>query len=107
MICPYYLLYFEFFRTTSTRSAEVIADCDHLLEEGSTPQRVLKCAFNQTRPVETDIYSDFQGKGILNLITLLFCSCNVLDILRAILEVKAFKICLWKLFFEEIHENTK
>lgn len=95
------------FRTTSIRPAEVIADCDHLLEEGSTPQRVLKYALNQTRTLETDIYSDCQGKEILNLITLLFCSCNVLDIWRAILEVKAFKMCLWKLFFAEIHENTK
>lgn len=95
------LLSFELdcFRTTSTRPAEVIADCDHLLEEGTTPQRLLKCALNQTRPLETDIYSDFQGKEILNLITLLFC--------RAILEVNAFKMCLWKLFFAEIHENTK
>lgn len=93
MICPCYLLYLDFFRTTSTRPAEVIADCDHLLEEGSTQQRVLKCALNQTRPLETDTYSDFQGKEILNLITLLFCSCNVLDICRAILEVKAFQIC--------------
>lgn len=94
------LLSFELdcFRTTSTRPAEVIADGDHLLEEGATPQRLLKCALNQTRPLETDIYSDFQGKEILNLITLLFCSCNVLDICRAILEVKAFKMCLWKLF---------
>lgn len=103
------LLSFELdcFRTTSTRPAEVIADGDHLLEEGATPQRLLKCALNQTRPLETDIYSDSQGKEILNLITLLFCSCNVLDICRAILEVKAFKMCLWKLFLAEIHENTK
>lgn len=95
------LLSFELdcFRTTSTRPAEVIADGDHLLEEGATPQRLLKCALNQTRPLETDIYSDFQGKEILNLITLLFC--------RAILEVNAFKMCLWKLFLAEIHENTK
>lgn len=80
MICPYYLLYLDFFRTTSIRTAKVIADCDDLFEEGSTPQRVLKYALNQTRTLETDIYSDCQGKEILNLITLLFCSCNVLEI---------------------------
>ena len=32
---------------------------------------------------------------------------NALDICRAILDIEVFKSCLWRLFLEEIQENTK